>query len=764
MNIGNLKICCFSCISTLFLLLTGCASNIAVMQQEPISESSVPKEVSLPGDDTPIGDSAEILLEPVPETDSPIKRAQELCSSGKFSEADSILRDYIQTQNQLSETESTDKSERIEQVIKIYSELMPADFPVPDEISALIFQQQLYSALDSINLSTGDVTSQIFNLSCMKETSFDIPVVWNSRVQQAIQFYLKNRKETINNWLSRSQRYLPFMRKMFSDNGLPQDLAYLPLIESGFNPKAYSRAHASGLWQFIPSTGKLYGMRNNYWLDERRDPLKATTGAVKYLKKLYGDFNNWHLALAAYNCGEGGVSRAMQRCNETDYWQLKLPKETTNYVPLYLAALTIAKNAECLGFSVKKIDTVFSYDTVHVHDCLDMKDIAQGIGISPDTLQLMNPHILHWCTPPDMTDIVLYLPNGFAPKFTEYYKSIPDSKKVRWYRYKIKSGDNIGSICKKFKIPAEPILSVNRMKNTRIVAGKYLFIPIPVNSPQTLAHIEPETHEEPVKKPQKVVPPSGQKITYQVKQGETLWGISELFNISPEDIAAWNELSSVSQIRAGQTLVLYPQPKRVEQSADVQLPQGKELYKVQIGDTPASIARKFGMSINELITLNKLDNVRPVIIADQSLIVNHTAQSDSKKPSPVTRAIQANPSMTRYRVSEGDNLYRISKNFNVSIEDIRAINGLSESSVLRVGDIIIIPETVTNRPPAPTNTPVKAISNEVVFYEVKQGDNLWRIANTFGIPVQNLYDINNLTSDSVIMPGDTIKVYRTGKM
>lgn len=183
--------------------------------------------------------------------------------------------------------------------------------------------------------------------------------------------------------------------------GQPQDLAYLPLIESGFNPVAYSYANASGIWQFIASTGKLYGLKKSFWADERRDPIKSTQAAAMYLKKLFGDFGHWDLALAAYNCGENGLARSIARSRSNDFWTLKrIPNQTKNYVPFYLAALTIAKNPKCFG--VKIPDTLAPPpDTVVVSDCISLSDIASGLGIDPDSLKKMNPHIMRWCTPPD---------------------------------------------------------------------------------------------------------------------------------------------------------------------------------------------------------------------------------------------------------------------------------------------------------------------------------------------------------------------------
>lgn len=738
--------------STVLILFSGCALTRS-SRKTATDNNSNPFFIN-----TDIEDSLAISDQYSNSSDNPaelITAAKKYCNEKNFFQADSLLKIAIEIIGDRS-SDSISYEEHLNEILSIYTEIMPPDFQIPEEIVTLAYEQKMFKSLDSMNYTSSD---SIFmqSLLCGKSTSYDLPIIWNERVLRAAYYYHKNRKTTINYWIPRASQYLSIMKSIFAQHDLPNDLAYLPLIESGFRPKAYSHAHASGIWQFIPSTGKIYGLRNNYWLDERRDPLKSTIAAARYLKKLYQNFNDWHLAIAAYNCGEGGLSKAISRSNSRSYWELNLPKETMNYVPLFLAALTIAKNPTCFNLEKPSDTATLSFDTVRISECLDLRDIAQGLNINYDTLRQSNPHILHWCTPPDMSNVLLYLPQGYAQAFNEFYATIPDSRKVKWYRYKIKSGDNIGSIARHFKVPAEPIRSINRLKNNRIIAGKFLLIPIPISRSNPDHQINKKIAQNSLPAEDHVTK-SGQKIIYQVKAGDSVWRISELFGILPEQICCWNQLDNDTEIKVGQLLTLYSDQSNPEENK-IQAPvlsPGQIEYRVQPGDTPSSIARNFSMSLDELIVLNNLDSKNPIIYSDKVLIVKKPSNTGSNAAVAAKKPAANNGSM-KYKVSEGETLYGISRIFSIPIQQLRTINHLNESSVIKAGDTLLIPSNFFNG-----STDLQESS--VVYYEVKQGDNLWRIANSFGIPVQNLYKYNKLNPDSVLMPGDTIKVIRTGEM
>jgi len=685
MNIKSYFACLLPICAAVFII--GCApsaKNIPAAKtadEEAAAVEDEPQEVYLAVEPDPTQPEPP-EEEPVPEVVDVallVKSARAACADSLFGAADSMLKKasaYLargggkrayddlpadtsggvsadlpaETPTGASDSLSAGESETsvqvqdyVSEIISIYAELMPSNYSMPDDISLIIFNRHLLeSLLDSVKISPQD--SVFFaRLRNKTETAYDVPIVWNDRVRRAMLFYIRTRKGGFDRWLHRAGYYLPPMKQMFADSGLPTDLAYLPIIESGFNPQAYSRARAAGIWQFIPSTGRNYGMRQNYWLDERRDPLKSTEGAINYLRKLYGDFGNWHIALASYNCGENGMARAIRKGGGVyDYWSLKLPKETMNYIPLYLAALIIAKNPDVFDFAIQD-SVIFNPDTVTVNDCIEMSTIAEGINVPIDTLKQMNPHILHWCTPPDMENVRLYLPKGYADTFKVFYSELPDEKKTKFYRYKIRSGDNLLQIARNFRVPVEALREMNKMKNNYISVGKFLIIPVPVNDsvPASLAsYLNQSDRERPPssgssRNRRAVVPRNGQKVTYKVHTGETLYSIAKLFDVSVQDLLNWNYLANPRSLKAEQTLIIYRQDG-TQSAAPVQQRvrgnpsehTGKRM--VRQGDTLYGIAQELGLTVSELASINGLDARRPKIFPGDVLVYTPKAGTSTR--------------------------------------------------------------------------------------------------------------------------------------
>ena len=727
-----------------------------------------------------------------------IEQANTLCDESNYAAADSTLKravksiEIIEAENEGNE-EWFPSSQYLDEIVAMYTTRMPPQFSVPEDIALTAFQRQMGRSLDSMKLMPAESLA-IAGAECQRGITYDVPMVWNDRVQRALIFYVKNRKVTIDRWFYRASYYLPVMRKMFADSGLPQDLAYLPLIESGFNPLAYSYAHASGVWQFISSTGKLYGLRHNYWLDERRDPIKSTVAAIAYLKKLYGDFGHWHLALAAYNCGENGVSRSIARCQHNDFWRLKLPEQTKCYVPFYLAAVTIAKNPKRFAVDMPATINTFALDTVHVSDCINMGDIAQGIGVPLDTLKKINPQILHWCTPPDVTETVLYLPKGQSGAFRDFYAQLPPEKRVKWCRYQIKPGDNIRKIAQQFHITADGIRAINRLKKDRMAAGHFLFLPLPGStSDSTVAYLPPisaSADEDALN-----------DITqYVVRRGDSMGKIAHKFHVTCAQLYRWNHLSAKSCLRPGRSLIVRfapaPEPEPLISAA---APGGDSLkaggtHIVRKGDTPFSIAARAGIKLGDLIAWNNLDPKTPAVRLGDTLRLGRPAAAEppaspaktegsappaldsaaahdvkgaaapsgdwasalsDEKPAD-SAGTKSDPKTSRsYIVKPGDNLFRIAQACAVSLQALLAFNHLNANSVVHPGDSLHVP---------PDASAMALPHRDVVYYKVKEGDTLRQIAATFGISLDELYKYNNLQPDSALVPGEVIRVIKAGTM
>jgi membrane-bound lytic murein transglycosylase D len=325
----------------------------------------------------------------------------------------------------------------------------------------------------------------LFKDSGSPEVTFDIPIVMNERVERFIQFFQTRARANFTNWLSRSEKYIPFMRSVLRENGLPEDLVYLALIESGFNPYAYSRSKASGPWQFISPTGKRYGLKVSPWVDERRDPEKSTVAAAKYLKDLYDMFECWYLAAAGYNAGENRILSAMKRFRTEDFWELSrhgyLKQETRDYVPQMIAAALIAKTPEKYGFIGIEYQEPLRYEKVRVPGVTDLRDIAKACGIEVEELRGLNPELLKRFTPPDPPEYEIKIPFGKKDLFERNFEPGFSSDKFQFKTHVVKKGETISGITKRYKVNAEVFLAVNELtQKSRLSPGMNLLIPIPV--------------------------------------------------------------------------------------------------------------------------------------------------------------------------------------------------------------------------------------------------------------------------------------------
>src|SRR4030043_792110 len=316
-----------------------------------------------------------------------------------------------------------------------------------------------------------------------KEPDFDIPIVMNGKVEQFIQYFQTNIREKFVIWLSRSEKYIPFMRNLLKEHGLPEDLVYLSLIESGFNPYAYSRAKAVGLWQFISLTGKRYGLKVNWWVDERRDPEKSTIAAAKYLKDLYEMFSCWYLAAAGYNAGENKILNAIKRYRTEDFWKLTkvryLKRETKNYVPLLIAAALVAKDPEKYGSTDIEYQEPLRYEKVNVPELTSLSLVASACETSLEEIKDLNPELRRGVTPPNETDYEVKIPSGKKNLFLITFEILRPFEKFEFKTHLVKKGETLKGIARLYRVDLEPLLEINHLTKSSVISkGTILSIPI----------------------------------------------------------------------------------------------------------------------------------------------------------------------------------------------------------------------------------------------------------------------------------------------
>jgi membrane-bound lytic murein transglycosylase D len=343
------------------------------------------------------------------------------------------------------------------------------------------------------------------------------------------------------------------MKEIFRSKNLPEDLVYVAMIESGFNPYAVSWARAVGPWQFMPHTGKLYGLKIDWWVDERKDPIKSTYAAAEHLKDLHNLFGSWELAMASYNAGAGKVQRAVLRTRSEDFWDLKqsryIRRETKNYVPKYMAATIIAKNPEAYGFVVQPYE-LFVYDEVTISESTDLRLVARCAGSTYETIKELNPELKRWVTPPDAVNYVLRVPKGTAAAFAANFALVTADQKIRWERHLVAKGDTLSGLASQYNTSADAIRDINGLKKNRIVPGKHILIPVDANAKQQDTSFLSPDHTG-----------KKQQILYRVRRGDNLTRIASKHEVTVDDIRQWN--NGIRTVRAGQKIKLVVDVDRI---------------------------------------------------------------------------------------------------------------------------------------------------------------------------------------------------------
>jgi len=437
---------------------------------------------------------------------------------------------------------------------------------------------------------------------------FSIPD--NARVASQRAWFVKH-PAYLTRVAKRAEPFLYYIVEALEASDIPIEIALLPIVESAFDPFAYSHGRASGMWQFVPGTGKRFGMKQNWWYDGRRDVVASTQGAIAYLKYLNKFFDgDWMLALAAYNSGEGRVRRAVRSNKKknlpTDFWSLDLPKETRAYVPKLLALADIVKRSDEFKINLHQIDNSSVISQVDIGSQLDLAKAAQLAQLSLSELQRLNPGFNRWATDPDGPHYLL-LPNHKVATFEQGLAKLSKKERLAWQRYKIKRGDSLGKIAQKFNTEIALIKQVNNVKGNQIRAGKFLLIPVATASLDSYLLSQDQRL---AKTQNKVL--AGEKRIHIVKSGDTLWDLSRAFNVSTRSIAKWNGMAPRDTIKPGQKLVIWQKTTLKNLASNTLTPSEKAImrninYRVRKGDSFARIADKFNVSITDIERWNSLN-------------------------------------------------------------------------------------------------------------------------------------------------------------
>jgi membrane-bound lytic murein transglycosylase D len=509
---------------------------------------------------------------------------------------------------------------------------------------------------------------------------YDIPVEMQPTVAQYIQFFQGPGRKWFRKWMSRSTRYIPMMTPLLESGGLPRDTVYLAMIESGFSPGATSWARAAGPWQFIASTGRRFGLRQDFWVDERRDPLKATVAAGKYLNELHGVLGHWYLAWAGYNAGGEKLRRMMERRGTNDFWSLSdgkgLAKETKHYVPKLIACALVAKHPRAFGFSDDEFDfqEPLDFDEVPVVEPTDLDVVARAAGTSTERIHELNPELRRWCTPPGSAarPYLVRVPKGTKDTVVAALARIPAQDRLTYRIHHVRKGDTLSRIALQYHSAPEAILQFNRLRSAKTLRiNSELAIPVPSSRAlaegghgleRQVARARAQGYLAPA--PDEEVPAGTRtgkaaralaqgtvktevvdgktRVQYGVENGDSLWTIAQRFDVSVEQLQSWNSLGKKARkgLQVGTLLTVWPGPAAGHIEA-------KPAAVVARADAPAT-------------------DVRP-------------APAAAPAPPPP----DAKPGI--HQLAEGETLWSVAQQYGVSVDDLKRWNRIRHARSLRPG-------------------------------------------------------------------------------
>ena len=501
----------------------------------------------------------------------------------------------------------------------------------------------------------------------------------NSRVARAIDWYRKHPAYLLR-MTRRARPYLAYIVREVERRDMSMEFALLPVVESAFRERAYSPAGASGLWQFMPSTGRRYGLEQNWWYDGRRDVVESTRAALDYLTKLLREFDEDPLlAAAAYNWGEGNVRRAVARNRArgkpTDVWSLRLPRETRSHVSRLLAIAAIVADPVRYGVVLESIPDRVQFAQVPLDRQIDLRVAADLAGITLRELRRLNPGFKRSATGPGGPHR-LQIPPDAVERFVAGLSEVPTEKHSRWTRHEIVRGDTLGAIARRYGVSIEALMQTNGLVSDRILAGSDLMVPI------TIGRLDGSRSGSATQaQPDRTATEVPAKAIHRVNYGDSLWRIARRHDVDLRQLAAWNGLTMETVLHPGQRLTVYrgrgsrsrvPAPTRSAESLETVL--SDTVHVVEYGDTLSEIARRHGTTVHKLTEFNRIEE-STVLRPGQKLRLLPAAFSSN----PGSRA------PIRYRVKRGDSLWEISRQFGVSVASLRKWNRLAVDEPLMPG-------------------------------------------------------------------------------
>lgn len=688
---------------------------------------------------------------------------------------------------------------------------------LPSASAAFVLREKLFQEVDAyarnndnkINIIPTDTVGKTYVRSIPGTT---VPITINDAVEKSVAFLTQNKgRKFYQRWLERSGRWFPMMKRIAQEEGVPQEIVYLSMMESGLNPNAVSRAKAVGLWQFMQSTGEMYNLRVTRWTDERRHPEKSTRAAMRHLRDLYGDFGDWHLALASYNYGPNGVRRAIKKTgmDKPTFWDVVpyLPKETRNYVPLFLALTIVTSNPAEYGFDIEQInfEPEHTFETMVVNEPVALSVLAQCAGVSLDELRSLNTELTGISTPPGKP-YELRLKVGTLQTFRERYAALTDEDKRPWIDHVVQKKETLLSIGRRYSVAAQQIADLNGISDasSKLRRGAVLRIPLSpaqretvlaqqeqqpaltqnsatgqlnssqVSTTDTIASqavmpmISSNSVSQPKLSAENVVKQNSEQqsakrfVKHTVKQGENLSSIARSYGVRLSDLRLWNNMAIGSEeIRIGERLNVAEEFGTMKSVAEVPSKQEKVLqssekvsHTVSKGETLAQIANEYNIALSDLLRANKM-SLNSTLVIGKTLIIPNGVESRSESRAKMSAFASADSKKLEHKVKTGENIGIIAATYGVEVNDIRRWNPTIEGNRIIAGEkLTIYAERSAKGSSFSDNNKTESLPKH---YIVRKGDSLTEIAEKFGVNVQTLRKKNKLRSNNVLA-GQRIRI------